>query len=80
MRLILLPSIPACQVDLTPLNREDRMALFINLYNANIVHALVAHGPEVASSQRSKFFQSFGTQTDSFIQQMDRALSSAIFL
>ncbi|MEW5313227.1 MAG: hypothetical protein WDW38_004813 [Sanguina aurantia] len=39
--------------------QKDRMALFINLYNANIVHTLVAHGPGVASSQRSKFFQSF---------------------
>ena len=32
------------QVDLTPLSREQRMAFFINVYNALVIHALVAVG------------------------------------
>lgn len=43
------------QVDITPLNREELMALFINLYNALIIHALVVLGPPTAA-QRGSFY------------------------
>lgn len=35
----------ATQVDLVPLSRDERLAFFINIYNALVVHALVAIGP-----------------------------------
>jgi hypothetical protein len=35
-------------VDLAPLSRSELMALFINLYNAAVIHALALNGaPQV---------------------------------
>jgi hypothetical protein len=45
------------QLDLAPLDREELAALFINLYNALIVHALVVCGRPANTAQRAKFFQ-----------------------
>lgn len=44
------------QVDLSGLGEPERKALFINLYNALIVHALVAHGTSMTAAQRATFF------------------------
>lgn len=40
------------RVDLTLLSREEKMAFFINIYNAIVVHALAEFGP--ASNFRQK--------------------------
>ncbi|GFR43319.1 hypothetical protein Agub_g4387 [Astrephomene gubernaculifera] len=45
------------QVDLAPLSREELIAFAINLYNALIIHALVALGlTRMTAAQRSTFF------------------------
>lgn len=46
------------QVDLTPLTREELMAMFINLYNAAIIHGLVVYGTQQLDtlSARGAFF------------------------
>lgn len=33
------------RVDLTSLSREEKIALFINVYNALVIHAFVVQGP-----------------------------------
>jgi len=43
------------RVDLTPLSRDELFALFVNLYNAVIIHALCVLGPPSAAS-RGAFF------------------------
>ncbi|GLC71620.1 hypothetical protein PLESTF_001142000 [Pleodorina starrii] len=44
-------------VDLSPLSREELMAFAINLYNALIIHALVALGlTRMTSTQRATFY------------------------
>ena len=40
------------KADLTALNREERMAFFINIYNAIVVHALAVFGPASNLKQR----------------------------
>ena len=40
------------KVDVTALSREERMAFFINIYNAVVVHALVVFGPASNLRQR----------------------------
>ncbi len=44
------------QVDISTLETPELTALFINLYNALIVHALVVLGTEMNALQRAKFF------------------------
>jgi len=39
--------------DVASLNREERMAFFINIYNAVVVHALAVFGPASNLKQRS---------------------------
>jgi len=41
------------KVDVVSLNREERMAFFINIYNAVVVHALAVFGPASNLKQRS---------------------------
>ncbi len=41
------------RVDVVSLNREERMAFFINIYNAVVVHALAVFGPASNLKQRS---------------------------
>ena len=38
--------------DVAPLNRTERMAFFINIYNAVVVHALAVFGPASNLKQR----------------------------
>lgn len=40
------------QVELSGLDRQERMCFFINLYNAMIVHALTVYGPEANTLAR----------------------------
>ena len=40
-------------VDVVSLSREERMAFFINIYNAVVVHALAVFGPASSLKQRS---------------------------
>ena len=40
------------KVELMPLTREERMAFFINIYNAVVVHALAIFGPASNLQQR----------------------------
>ncbi|KAL6748715.1 glutaredoxin-like protein [Haematococcus lacustris] len=44
------------RVDLAPLSREELMVLFINLYNAAIIHATVVLGAPTSALQRAAFF------------------------
>lgn len=45
------------KVDLAPLSREELLAFTINLYNALIIHALVALNlTRMSTSQRSIFY------------------------
>ena len=46
------------RLDLSPLSPPELTALFINLYNALIVHALVVLGVGSSSLARAKFFAS----------------------
>lgn len=46
------------RLDLSPLSPPELTALFINLYNALIVHALVVLGVGSSSVARAKFFAS----------------------
>lgn len=43
-------------VDLAPLSREELMCMFINLYNALIIHAHVAFGAPASALDRLAFF------------------------
>lgn len=45
-------------VDITPLNREERIAFFLNTYNVIIVHALAFLGPA------KNFFERYSSQSD----------------
>ena len=40
------------QVDVTNLSREERIAFFLNTYNALVVHALATFGPASNFLQR----------------------------
>lgn len=40
------------KVEIAPLDREERMAFFINIYNAVVVHALAVFGPASNLQQR----------------------------
>ncbi len=44
------------RVDLSPLSREQLMALFINLYNALIIHATVVYGTKLDPAKKASFF------------------------
>eukprot|EP01094_Clydonella_sp_ATCC50884_P000341 TRINITY_DN10267_c0_g1_i1.p1 TRINITY_DN10267_c0_g1~~TRINITY_DN10267_c0_g1_i1.p1 ORF type:complete len:520 (+),score=191.95 TRINITY_DN10267_c0_g1_i1:33-1592(+) len=44
------------RTDLSSLSREERMAFFINIYNALVIHAYVEKGPPRTSWQRLRFF------------------------
>ena len=44
------------QVDISPLSMPELTVLFINLYNALIVHATVVLGPASNLAQRVRFF------------------------
>ncbi|KAL6069142.1 DEP domain-containing protein [Balamuthia mandrillaris] len=44
------------RVNITDITREEKMAFFINIYNALVVHATVIGGSPSSSWQRSKFF------------------------
>lgn len=44
------------KVDPTPLSRDQRLAFFINIYNALVVHALVSLGPATDTLGRLKWF------------------------
>ncbi|KAL3141127.1 hypothetical protein ABBQ38_003478 [Trebouxia sp. C0009 RCD-2024] len=46
------------KVEIAPLDREERMAFFINIYNAVVVHALAVFGPASNLQQRLTFFNS----------------------
>lgn len=48
------------RVDLSVLNRDEKISFFINIYNALVIHATVSagNGPETAL-QRKKFFSDF---------------------
>lgn len=46
------------RVDLTSLSREEKIALFINVYNALVIHAFVVQGPPNTLWKRYKFFNS----------------------
>ena len=43
-------------VDLTPLTRDEKIAFFVNVYNALIVHATAVKGAPKNVVERSKFF------------------------
>ena len=52
----------ACElqtIDLGQLTRNETLALFINIYNALVIHAHVSVGPPTSSWQRWKFFTSY---------------------
>ncbi|XP_062506238.1 uncharacterized protein LOC134182807 [Corticium candelabrum] len=44
------------RVDVNSLSREEKIAFFINIYNALVIHANVARGPPTNIWQRYKFF------------------------
>jgi glutaredoxin len=46
------------RVNLISMSREEKIAFFINIYNALVIHATVAQGPPKNAMQRSKFFNS----------------------
>ncbi|KAL3162490.1 hypothetical protein ABBQ32_010153 [Trebouxia sp. C0010 RCD-2024] len=46
------------KVEVASLDREERMAFFINIYNAVVVHALAVFGPASNLQQRLTFFNS----------------------
>ncbi|KAL0483782.1 phosphatidylinositol trisphosphate-dependent Rac exchanger [Acrasis kona] len=44
------------RVDLTPLNHNEKLAFWINIYNALCVHGLVVKGTPTSASSRTSFF------------------------
>ena len=46
------------RVDLTTMSREEKVAFFINIYNALVIHAFVVQGPPTNNWKR--FLVSFG--------------------
>jgi len=44
------------RVDLTTLNHNDKLAFWINIYNALVLHGFIANGPPQNAVQRNNFF------------------------
>lgn len=44
------------RADVTSLNREEKIAFFVNIYNAMVIHAYVEKGPPKSAWQRVRFF------------------------
>lgn len=44
------------RVDIESASREEKLAFFINVYNALVIHANVVRGPATSLWQRYKFF------------------------
>jgi hypothetical protein len=44
------------RADVKSLKREEKLAFFINVYNALVIHAFVVHGPPTNTFKRLRFF------------------------
>lgn len=47
------------RVDLSSLSRQDKIALFINIYNALVIHAFVVQGPPNTLWKRYKVINKY---------------------